>query len=32
MRVAIESETEHTTYFRDPDGRRVGVSNYTFDV
>lgn len=29
--VAVESETEQTTYFRDPDGRRVGVSSYTFD-
>ncbi|MFO0647097.1 MAG: VOC family protein [Polyangiales bacterium] len=26
--VAIESETAFTTYFRDPDGRRVGVSTY----
>jgi catechol 2,3-dioxygenase-like lactoylglutathione lyase family enzyme len=24
--VAIEGETPHTLYFRDPDGRRVGVS------
>src|SRR5581483_2816530 len=26
--VAIESETAHTRYFRDPDGRRVAVSVY----
>ena len=26
--VAIEAETPWTTYFRDPDGRRVGVSTY----
>lgn len=26
--VAIEARTEHTLYFRDPDGRRVGVSSY----
>lgn len=26
--VAIEQETEHTTYFRDPDGRRVAVSTH----
>ncbi len=25
---ALEAETEHTLYFRDPDGRRVGVSSY----
>jgi glyoxylase I family protein len=25
--VAIEAETPHTLYFRDPDGRRVGVSS-----
>ncbi len=23
-----DGETEHTVYFRDPDGRRVGVSTY----
>ncbi len=28
MGVAIEGETAFTTYFRDPDGRRVGVSTY----
>jgi catechol 2,3-dioxygenase-like lactoylglutathione lyase family enzyme len=29
-RVAVEAETEHTLYFRDPDGRRVAVSSYAF--
>jgi catechol 2,3-dioxygenase-like lactoylglutathione lyase family enzyme len=24
----LEAETQHTLYFRDPDGRRVGVSSY----
>ncbi|MDB4974742.1 MAG: Lactoylglutathione lyase [Myxococcaceae bacterium] len=24
----LEGETEHTLYFRDPDGRKVGVSSY----
>ena len=24
----LEGETEHTLYFRDPDGRRVGLSSY----
>jgi catechol 2,3-dioxygenase-like lactoylglutathione lyase family enzyme len=28
--MAIEGETAHTLYFRDPDGRRVGVSDYSF--
>lgn len=28
--VAIEAETAHTLYVRDPDGRRVGVSSYPF--
>jgi catechol 2,3-dioxygenase-like lactoylglutathione lyase family enzyme len=28
--VAIEGETLHTLYFRDPDGRRVGLSTYGF--
>ncbi len=28
--VAVEAETGHTLYFRDPDGRRVGVSDYRF--
>lgn len=27
-RVAVEAETRHTLYFRDPDGRRVAVSDY----
>ena len=27
-RVQIEDETDFTIYFRDPDGRRVGVSCY----
>ncbi len=26
--VVIEDETPHTLYFRDPDGRRLGVSTY----
>ena len=26
--VALESQTQHTLYFRDPDGRRVGASSY----
>jgi glyoxylase I family protein len=26
--VAIEARTEFTVYFRDPDGRRVGLSHY----
>ena len=29
--VAVEAETASTLYFRDPDGRRVGVSVYAFD-
>jgi catechol 2,3-dioxygenase-like lactoylglutathione lyase family enzyme len=28
MGVAVEHETAHTTYVRDPDGRRVGVSTH----
>jgi catechol 2,3-dioxygenase-like lactoylglutathione lyase family enzyme len=28
--VGIEDETPHTLYFRDPDGRRVGLSSYPF--
>ncbi len=28
--VAIEAETTHTLYVRDPDGRRVGLSTYPF--
>lgn len=27
-RVAVEAETAHTLYFRDPDGRRVALSDY----
>jgi catechol 2,3-dioxygenase-like lactoylglutathione lyase family enzyme len=27
-RVTVEAETQHTLYFRDPDGRRVAVSDY----
>jgi len=26
----LEAETQHTLYFRDPDGRRVGASSYAF--
>ena len=26
--IVIEAETEHTLYFRDPDGRRIAVSTY----
>jgi catechol-2,3-dioxygenase len=26
--VPIEAQTEHTLYFRDPDGRRIGLSHY----
>ncbi|HLK36973.1 MAG TPA: VOC family protein [Polyangiaceae bacterium] len=26
--VRVEAETDHTLYFRDPDGRRVAVSTY----
>jgi catechol 2,3-dioxygenase-like lactoylglutathione lyase family enzyme len=29
-RVAVEAESEHTLYFRDPDGRRIAVSSYPF--
>ena len=28
--VAVEDRTEHTLYFRDPDGHRVGLSDYAF--
>ena len=27
-RTSVEHATEHTLYFRDPDGRRVGVSTF----
>ena len=30
--VAIEERTEFTTYFRDPDGRRVACSTYAFSA
>jgi catechol-2,3-dioxygenase len=29
-RLVVEAETEHTIYFRDPDGRRVALSTYPF--
>lgn len=29
--VAVEARTTHTLYFRDPDGRRVGVSTYLLE-
>lgn len=29
-RGCLDGETEHTVYLRDPDGRRVGVSSYSF--
>jgi catechol-2,3-dioxygenase len=29
MNVRIEAETAHTLYFRDPDGRRIAVSDWT---
>jgi glyoxylase I family protein len=29
-KIAIESRTRFTVYFRDPDGRRIGVSSYAF--
>jgi catechol-2,3-dioxygenase len=29
-RLSIEAETPNTLYFRDPDGRRVAVSDYAF--
>ena len=30
MGVIIEAESDSTTYFRDPDGRRIGVSHFEF--
>jgi catechol 2,3-dioxygenase-like lactoylglutathione lyase family enzyme len=27
-KLAVEAETTHTLYFRDPDGRRVALSSY----
>ncbi len=29
--VTVEARTAHTIYARDPDGRRVGLSDYPFD-
>ena len=29
--VVVEARTAHTIYFRDPDGRRVGVSTYPLE-
>jgi glyoxylase I family protein len=29
--IPIEASTAHTIYFRDPDGRRVGLSAYRFE-
>lgn len=29
--VAVEGETAYSLYFRDPDGRRIGVSTYPFE-
>lgn len=29
--IPVEAETEFTLYFRDPDGRRVGLSHYVLD-
>jgi len=31
-RVAVEDRTAYTLYLRDPDGHRVGLSVYRFDV
>ncbi|MCB9660356.1 MAG: VOC family protein [Polyangiales bacterium] len=28
--VTVEAETAHTLYFRDPDGRRVALSDFAF--
>ena len=28
--IGIEAETEFTMYFRDPDGRRIGLSHFEF--
>jgi glyoxylase I family protein len=30
--VVVEDRTEHTLYFRDPDGHRVGLSDFSFDA
>jgi catechol 2,3-dioxygenase-like lactoylglutathione lyase family enzyme len=29
--LVVEDRTEHTIYLRDPDGHRVGLSDYSFD-
>jgi hypothetical protein len=29
--VAVDDRTQHTLYVRDPDGHRVGLSDYAFD-
>ena len=26
--IPVEAQTDHTLYFRDPDGRRIGLSHY----
>lgn len=31
-RVDVEAETQHTLYFRDPDGRRVAVSRHSLPL
>jgi catechol 2,3-dioxygenase-like lactoylglutathione lyase family enzyme len=28
--IALDGSTEHTIYLRDPDGRRIGISDYPF--
>jgi hypothetical protein len=30
--VALDGETNFTTYVRDPDGRRIGLSHYVFSA
>ncbi len=29
--IAVEDRSEHTLYVRDPDGHRVGLSDFSFD-
>lgn len=29
-KISVEAETEFTSYFRDPDGRRVALSHFRF--
>lgn len=29
-KIAVEASTDFTSYFRDPDGRRVAVSHFDF--